>query len=55
MDVHATQDGVLVLMHDDTVDRTTDGSGAIQAMTLAEIKALDAGHYWTDDDGQTYP
>lgn len=55
MDVHQTKDGVLVLMHDDTVDRTTDGSGAIQAMTLAEIKALDAGYYWTDDDGQTYP
>jgi glycerophosphoryl diester phosphodiesterase len=55
MDMHATQDGVLVLMHDDTVDRTTDGSGLIQEMTLAEIKALDAGYYWTNDDGQTYP
>lgn len=55
MDVHATQDGVLVLMHDDTVDRTTDGNGAIQEMSLAEIKALDAGYYWTDDEGQTYP
>ena len=55
MDVHSTSDGVLVLMHDDTVDRTTDGSGAIEAMTLVEIKQLDAGHYWTNDDGQTYP
>ncbi|NHZ72264.1 MAG: glycerophosphodiester phosphodiesterase [Aquificales bacterium] len=55
MDIHQTKDGVLILMHDATVDRTTDGSGAIQEMTLAEIKALDAGHYWTDDDGQTYP
>jgi glycerophosphoryl diester phosphodiesterase len=55
MDVHQTKDGVLVLMHDDTVDRTTDGSGTIKEMTLAEIKALDAGHYWTDDDGATYP
>lgn len=55
MDVHQTADGAFVLMHDDTVDRTTDGSGAIREMTLAEIQALDAGYYWTDDDGQTYP
>lgn len=55
MDVHATKDGVIVVMHDDTVDRTTDGSGAIKEMTFAEIGALDAGYYWTDDDGQTYP
>jgi glycerophosphoryl diester phosphodiesterase len=55
MDLHSTRDGTLVLMHDDTVDRTTGGSGAIKAMTLAEIKQLDAGYYWTDDDGQTYP
>lgn len=55
MDMHMTADGVLVLMHDDTVDRTTDGSGAIKEKTLAEIKQLDAGHYWTADQGQTYP
>lgn len=55
MDIHATQDGALVAMHDATVDRTTDGSGAIKEMTLAEIKELDAGHYWTNDDGATYP
>lgn len=55
MDIHQTQDGVIVLMHDATVDRTTDGSGTIKEMTLAEIQALDAGYYWTDDDGATYP
>jgi glycerophosphoryl diester phosphodiesterase len=55
MDVHMTADSVLALMHDDTVDRTTDGSGAIRDMTWAEIAALDAGHYWTDDGGATYP
>ena len=55
MDAHVTADGVLVLMHDDTVDRTTDGSGAIQDLTLAEIQTLDAGYYWTDDDGATFP
>ena len=55
MDVHGAKDGVLILMHDDTVDRTTDGAGAIKEMTLAEIKQLDAGYYWSADDGQTYP
>ncbi|WP_420642223.1 glycerophosphodiester phosphodiesterase [Candidatus Leptofilum sp.] len=55
MDIHQTKDGVIVLMHDDTVDRTTDGRGTINEMSFAEIRALDAGHYWTDDDGATYP
>jgi glycerophosphoryl diester phosphodiesterase len=55
MDLHSTKDGVLVMMHDDTVDRTTDGSGAIQDFTLAELKRLDAGYNWTDDEGASYP
>ena len=55
MDVHATADNRLVLIHDATVDRTTDGTGAVREMTLAEIQALDAGYYWTEDDGETYP
>lgn len=55
MDVHATADGALVLIHDETVDRTTGASGAVKELTLAEIKALDAGYYWTADEGQTYP
>ncbi len=42
-DVKLTADGVAVLIHDETVDRTTDGSGAVAAMTLAQIKVLDAG------------
>ena len=55
MDLHVTADGALVLIHDETVDRTTDGTGVVEQKTLAEVKALDAGHYWTDDEGQTYP
>lgn len=55
MDLHITADGALVLIHDETVDRTTDGTGVVEQMTLAEVKALDAGHYWTDDGGQTFP
>ncbi|MCJ7625594.1 MAG: glycerophosphodiester phosphodiesterase [Anaerolineaceae bacterium] len=55
MDVHMTRDGAIVLIHDDTVDRTTDGTGDIRAMSLAEAQSLDAGYYWTQDDGGTYP
>ena len=55
MDLHVTSDGGLVLMHDETVDRTTDGSAILEDMTLAEVKALDAGYRWTPDDGQTFP
>lgn len=42
-DVQLTKDGALVLMHDATVNRTTDGKGKVSDLTLAEIKALDAG------------
>jgi glycerophosphoryl diester phosphodiesterase len=46
-DLHMTSDGVPVVMHDDTVDRTTDGSGRIDAMTLAQIQQLDAGSWFS--------
>jgi len=56
MDVHQTKDGVLVVMHDDTVDRTTNGTGRITDLILDEIKALDAGYNWpfSDDDNRPY-
>jgi len=43
IDVHLSADGVPVLIHDDSVDRTTDGGGAVTALTLAELRELDAG------------
>ena len=43
IDVHCTSDGVPVLIHDKTVDRTTDGTGDIHEMTLDVARALDAG------------
>jgi glycerophosphoryl diester phosphodiesterase len=55
MDLHITADGVLVLMHDETVNRTTDGTGPIEEITLSELKTLDAGYDWSADDGQTFP
>lgn len=55
MDLHITEDSVLVISHDETVDRTTEGAGVIEDMTLAEIKALDAGYDWSNDGRQTFP
>lgn len=55
LDLHATSDGVIVVLHDDTVDRTTDGTGAVKGMTFAELRALDAGYAFSTDDGATHP
>jgi len=44
MDVQMTQDGELVVIHDETVGRTTNGTGNVADLTLAEIRALDAGN-----------
>lgn len=44
-DVQITKDGHLVIMHDNTVDRTTNGTGAVDQLTLEEVRALDAGIY----------
>ena len=55
-DLQLTADGVVVLMHDDTVDRTTDGTGAVADLTFAEIRALDAGTWYsTNFAGATVP
>ena len=43
IDVQASSDGVPVLMHDLTVDRTTDGEGAVAELTLDQLRGLDAG------------
>ncbi|MBN2308195.1 MAG: hypothetical protein JXR94_04445 [Candidatus Hydrogenedentes bacterium] len=54
-DARLTADGHVVLLHDETVDRTTDGTGRIGDMTLEQAKRLDAGYPLTTDRGQTYP
>src|SRR6185436_1661741 len=43
VDVQLTKDGHVVVLHDVTVNRTTDGTGSVREMTLAELKKLDAG------------
>lgn len=55
MDINMTKDGRIILMHDTTVDRTTNGSGRISDLTLAEIQALEVAYNWSQDDGQTFP
>ena len=42
-DVHMTKDGQIVVIHDESVDRTTNGSGLICEMTLEQLRAFDAG------------
>jgi glycerophosphoryl diester phosphodiesterase len=56
LDVTLTRDGVPVVIHDDTVDRTTNGHGEIRRMTIAEVKHLDAGS-WKGEQfrGETIP
>ncbi|MEV6950659.1 glycerophosphodiester phosphodiesterase family protein [Streptomyces sp. NPDC051183] len=49
LDLRLSKDGALVVLHDAEVDRTTDGSGAVADLTLAELRELDAG------DGQHVP
>lgn len=55
LDVHLSRDGVLVVHHDDTVDRCTDGKGPIASFTVADLRRLDAGHHFTLDAGASFP
>lgn len=55
LDVHTTKDGVVVVIHDATVDRTTNGAGSVHDLTLSELQKLDAGYQFSPDNGQTFP
>jgi len=52
LDVHASADGRIVVIHDGSVDRTTDGSGAVAGMPWAALRELDAGYRFLDLDGR---
>ena len=54
-DVHVSRDGALVLIHDDELGRTTDGSGRVADHTLAELRALDAGHRFSPRGDGRFP
>ncbi|MDP2956874.1 MAG: glycerophosphodiester phosphodiesterase [Longimicrobiales bacterium] len=51
MDVRLTRDGEVVVIHDESVDRTTDGAGPVFSFTLDELQRLDAGYRFVDLDG----
>lgn len=55
LDVHVTADGEVVVIHDPTLDRTTDGSGRVDRMRLTEVQSFDAGFRFTADRGATWP
>ncbi|HYF92677.1 MAG TPA: glycerophosphodiester phosphodiesterase [Symbiobacteriaceae bacterium] len=54
-DVHLTKDGVVVVSHDETIDRMSNGSGYINSMTLNELRQYDFGYKFTPDGGKTFP
>lgn len=55
LDVHGTADGEIVVMHDPTLERTTDGAGAVSTLPFAEVARFDAGFHFTADGGRTFP
>ena len=54
-DLHASLDDVVVAIHDETVDRTTGGTGTVRNLSFEALRALDAGYNYTPDDGATFP
>jgi glycerophosphoryl diester phosphodiesterase len=54
-DVHVSADGIAVVHHDPTVERTTDGRGAIERLVFDELREFDAGANLTLDGGKTFP
>ena len=55
LDVQPTRDGEAVVLHDATVDRTTDGAGPSVSFTLAQLRELDAAYRFSPDGGKTFP
>lgn len=55
LDVQPTRDGDAVVIHDASVDRTTDGRGRVADLRLAELRELDAGYRFSTDGGRSYP
>ncbi len=54
-DVHLSKDNVVVIWHDDTLDRNTDGEGRIEDHNLEELLEYDAGYTFSKDEGKTFP
>ncbi|MBB4824405.1 glycerophosphoryl diester phosphodiesterase [Sporosarcina luteola] len=55
-DVHLTKDGELVVIHDETIDRTSDGTGYVKDQTLSQLKEYDFGNWFSPQfEGETIP
>jgi glycerophosphoryl diester phosphodiesterase len=54
LDVHLSADGVVVVHHDETLDRTTNGAGPLARRTVAELAAIDAGYRFSDGAGHPF-
>ena len=52
LDVHLTADGALAVIHDETLERTTDRTGSVASLSMDEVRAADAGHAFTDASGE---
>ena len=61
LDVHLTRDGHVMVIHDSTLDRTTNGSGRVLDLALSEVRALSAGFHerfgdaWTGERVPSWP
>lgn len=56
LDIHASKDGELVVIHDETLERTTTGQGWVKDHSFAELKAFDAGYHWSPErKGENFP
>ena len=55
LDIHTSAEGEIVVIHDSTLERMTDGRGKVRDQSLDELRVLDAGYNFTLDDGETFP
>jgi len=55
LDVHASEDGQVMVIHDATIERTTNGLGAVRNYSLAALQQLDAGYRFSPDEGKMLP
>lgn len=55
LDIQTTREGEIVVIHDPTLERTTNGAGPVSALTLAELQQLDAGYHFSPDGGAIFP
>lgn len=55
LDLHVSADGHLMVIHDASLERTTDGAGPVEERTLEELRTFDAGYGFTTDGGETFP